>query len=263
MNRIKLGVRLESFGLPLRQALVQASRLGIAGVQLDAVGDLGPDSLSQTGRRELLHLLRSYNLELTALGCPLRHSLDALERQQDRIDHIRKVMTLSFELGPRIVIAAVGKVPVADDTSDRAARMSEALLALAQNGDRTGTTLALVTGFESGAVLRAFLDRFDSAGLGVNFDPANLLMRDFDPYASAAALQGKVVHCHAKDARKETVNRAAQEVAVGHGDIDWLRLAAVLEEIEYHGCMVVGRESATATVEEMTEAVGFLRRIVG
>ena len=33
MNRLKIGVRLESLGLPLRRALFEASRLGVAGVQ--------------------------------------------------------------------------------------------------------------------------------------------------------------------------------------------------------------------------------------
>ena len=59
MNRLKIGVRLESLGLPLRRALSEASRLGVAGVQMDAVGDLSPTRLSETGRREFRHLLRA------------------------------------------------------------------------------------------------------------------------------------------------------------------------------------------------------------
>ena len=160
-----------------------------------------PNTLSQTGRREFLHLLRSHNMQLTALGCPLRHGLDTPENQEGRIDHIRKVMTLSFDLSPRIVIAQVGRAPAEDEVSARATLMTESLTVLGHHGDRTGVVLALETGLESGAALRKYLDRFDTGGLGVNFDPANLLMREFDPYESARALQGKVVHCHAKDAR--------------------------------------------------------------
>src|SRR5437868_2546943 len=82
----------------------------------------------------------------------------------------------------------------------RRALLTEALHALANHGDRTGTTLALETGLETGPALRDFLARFDTGSLGVNLDPANLLMNGFDPYESARALRGKVVHCHAKDA---------------------------------------------------------------
>src|SRR6516165_580563 len=129
MNRIKIGVRLESFGLPLRRALQEAERLGVGGVQVDAAGDLSPNSLSQTGRREFLHLLRAHNLELTALGCPLRRGLDTTQDQQPRIEHVRKVMSLSFDLGPRIVIVQAGRVP--EDAADpRSAVLSESLQAL-------------------------------------------------------------------------------------------------------------------------------------
>jgi L-ribulose-5-phosphate 3-epimerase len=262
MNRIKIGVRLESFGLALRRALQEAERLGVGGVQVDAASDLSPDNLSQTGRREFLHLLRSHNLELTAIGCPLRRGLDTPENQEGRIEHVRKVMSLSFDLGPRITIVQAGRAPAEDDASPRAALLTESLTVLGYHGDRTGTVLALETGLESGAALRKYLDRFDTGGLGVNLDPANLLMRDLDPYESTRALQGKVVHCHAKDARKAGTSRAAQEVSLGAGDIDWMQFLSVLEEIEYRGWLVAERETGGGGPQEMAAAVGFLRRFI-
>src|SRR5438445_7747519 len=98
MSRLEIGVRLESLGLPLRRALAEAARLGVPGVQVDAAGDLSPRSLSLTGRREFRHLLRGHNLELSALGCPLRRGLDAAEDQQPRLEHVREVLALSFDL---------------------------------------------------------------------------------------------------------------------------------------------------------------------
>src|SRR4029079_15310353 len=76
LTAMKIGIRLESLALPLRKGLDQAVRMGAAGVQIDAIGDLLPDRLSQTGRREFANLLRSLNLELAALSCPLRRGLD-------------------------------------------------------------------------------------------------------------------------------------------------------------------------------------------
>src|SRR5947209_16960446 len=101
MNKLRLGVRLESLALPLRRALQEAERLGVTGIQVDAAGDLSPKALTQTGRREFRHLLRAHSLELTALGCPLRRGLDVAVDQEARIEHVRAVMTLSFDLGPR------------------------------------------------------------------------------------------------------------------------------------------------------------------
>jgi sugar phosphate isomerase/epimerase len=262
MNRLKIGIRLESLGLPLRKALQQASGLGVGGVQVDAVGDLSPGQLSETGRREFHHLLRGYNLELTALGCPLRRGLDAAEDQQPRIEHVRKVMSLSYDLGPRVVVVQAGRVPGADD-AEQGARLTEALSALSQHGDRTGTTLALETGLESGAALRAFLDRFDTGSLGANLDPANLLSHGFDVYDSTRALHGKIVHAQAKDARTAGASRAAQEVPLGHGDIDWMQFLAVLEEAEYRGWLTVERETGDNRLADVVNGVAFLRRFLG
>src|ERR1700732_4353368 len=100
MKHFKIGLRLESLDLPLRKALTEASRLAVAGVQIDAVGELAPNNLSQTGRREFRNLLRGYSLELTALGCPLRRGLDSALDQEPRLEHVRKVMTLAYDLGP-------------------------------------------------------------------------------------------------------------------------------------------------------------------
>lgn len=262
MSRLKIGLRLESLGLPLRRALQEAERLGVAGVQVDAAGDLSPNNLLQTGRRELRHLLRAHNLELTALGCPLRHGLDVARDQEPRIEHVRKVMSLTYDLGARVAIVQAGQVP-ADADDPRAALLSEALRALGQHGDRCGVVLALETGLESGPVLRTFLDRFDTGGLGVNLDPANLLVHGFDAYEAVRALAGKVVHVHAKDARRAGSSRAAQEVPLGHGDLDWMQFLGVLEEVGYRGWVTIEREQGTNRVAEAAAAVSFLRRFMG
>lgn len=262
MNRLKIGVRLESLDLPLRRALSEAARMGVSGVQVDAVGDLSPSNLSQTGRRELRNLLRTHNVELTAIGCPLRRGLDAAEDQEGRLLHVQKVQTLAFDLGPRIVVVQAGEVPE-DLESARARTLSESLTVLGGYGDRVGVTLALETGLESGQRLADFLRRFDSGSLGVNLDPANVLLHGFDPYESTRALQGRIVHVHAKDGRRSNASRMAQEVPLGHGDIDWMQFLAVLEEVEYRGYLVVERESGTNRVADVAAGVGFLRRLVG
>ena len=112
-------------------------------------------------------------------------------------------------------------------------------------------------------MLAQFLGRFDTGGLGVHLDPANLLLNGFDLYESARGLQGKIVHAAARDARKSGASRAAQEVPLGHGDIDWLYLLGVLEEIEYRGWLVVSRESGDRRAADVAEGVGFLRRLIG
>lgn len=262
MNRIKIGVRLESLEAPFRRALAVAAELGVSGVQFDPVGDLAPGALTETGRRQVRHLLRTYNVELTALGCPLRRGLDAAENQQQRLDYVQQVMALAWDLGVRVVIVQAGGVPEADD-DPRAGRLREALLLLGTHGDKTGVRLALETGLESGPRLAAFLQSLDTGGLGVNLDPGNLVMHGHDVTAAVRALHKLILHSHAKDARSATANRMAQEVPLGHGDIDWLAYLATLAEVEYDGWMVVERETGESKAADVAHGVGFLRRLLG
>jgi L-ribulose-5-phosphate 3-epimerase len=262
MNRLKIGIRLESLGLPLRRGLLEAERLGVSGVQVDAVGDLAPKALSETGRREFRHLLRAHNLELTALGCPLRRGLDSTEDQQPRIEHVQKVLSLSHDLGSRLVIVQAGAVR--DEPNEpRMVTLRESLQALARHGDRVGATLALETGLEDGPVLAAFLDRFDTGALGVNLDPANLLLNGFDLYIAIQALGRRIVHSHAKDARQSSASRVAQEVPLGHGDIDWIKYLDLLKEVEYRGWLTIERETGENRLADVAAGVTFLRRLIG
>jgi L-ribulose-5-phosphate 3-epimerase len=254
---MKIGLRLESLGLPLRRALAEVTRLEVGGVQLDAVGELAPDKLSHTGRRDLSNLLKSNNVELTAIGGPMRRGLDTAENLQARIDYLRSVLALSFDLGPRIVIVQPGRFPD-DDKTPGAALLNEALLALGQHGDRVGAVLALETGLESAETLVKHLERFDTGSLAVNFDPANLLMNGFDPYGAVSLLHQRIVHTHAKDGRKAGSSRAAAEVPLGQGDLDWLRLIDALNQIEYRGWLVAERETAPG---DMEASVKFFRRL--
>jgi sugar phosphate isomerase/epimerase len=170
-------------------------------------------------------------------------------------------MALSFELGARVTIVQAGRVPD-DDAAPRGAVLRESLSALGQYGDRVGTTLALETGLESGETLGAFLGRFDTGGLGVNYDPANMLMNGFDPVENLAPLKDRIVHTHAKDARRRGASRSASEVPLGHGDVDWMAYLGTLAALEYRGWVVIERETGDNRSADVAAAVGFLRRLV-
>ena len=279
---MKLGIRLESLGLTLRKALTEGSRMGAAGVQADAVGDLSPEQLSQTGRREFRNLLKSFDLELIALGCPLRRGLDKTENLQPRIEYVRKVMSLSYDLGSRTVVVEMPAIPANEAVPSQATELSpgglilgaapqaenpakllrESLTDLGANGDRTGTTLALECGVDPAAKLAEYLDTFPTGGLAVSYDPTNMLMNGHDPIAGLTTLHSKIVHVYARDARKSGASRIAAEVALGAGDIDWMSFVAVLDTIGYRGWLTVRRESGQNRVVDVENGLAVLRRFV-
>jgi L-ribulose-5-phosphate 3-epimerase len=171
-------------------------------------------------------------------------------------------MALGADLGTRVVIVQAGGVPEKDD-DPRTKSLRESLLLLGQHADRTGANLALETGLEPGQRLAGFLGTLDTGGLGVNLDPGNLLLHGHDLTESVRALHRLILHAHAKDVRRATANRVAQEVPLGHGDIDWITLLANFAEVEYHGWLVVERETGNDTRAEAIHGVAFLRRMVG
>lgn len=241
----------------MRAALAQARKLGILGVELDATGDLSPRQLSQTGRRELLRLLRSHDLELIALAAPLRRGLDSAENQQARIEHLRAILSLSFELGPGKVIVDAGRVPEKDD-DPRAPFMKEALADLGRHGDKVGAQLLVETGLEAAQTLADYLARFDTGSLAACFNPGALVQNGHDPYAAPRALGRFLLHAHAADARQISPSRA-QAVALGRGDLDWLQLLGALEEVDYRGWLALEAQGGA----EVTSGVQFLRRLAG
>jgi len=258
---MKIGIVAESLNLPLRTVLTQAAQWGVSGLQLNATGDVAPERLTETGRREFRHRLRSYSLEVSALYCPLRSGFDVPERLTERIDRLKEAMTLSYDLGAKIVVVQAGGVPT-DVNSPAGKLMMESLTALGQYGDRIGAILALESGLDSGEKLNEFLNRFDSGSIAVNYDPANMLIHGYDPVGNLLPLKGKIVHTHARDARPSAVSRAASEVALGAGHIDWMLYTATLEAMEYRGYLAVERETSENRLADVEAGVKFLRRFI-
>src|SRR5262245_37760541 len=262
MKPLKIGIVAESTGLPLRKAVAEAARMGAEGIQVDAVGELSPDRLTETGRREFRNLLRSFNQQLAALNVPVRRGLDVADGLQPRLDRIRKAMQLAFVLGGRRVVVPCAKVPD-EPTAPRAQLLRESLLALGPYGDRVGTVVALEIGFDPADKVKEYLGGFDTGSLKVTYDPANMLLHGHVPLANLAPLQGWVAHVHARDARSARLNRGMHEVPLGAGDVDWMAFVATLQVIEYDGFLTVEREQGDNRLKDVTDGVKFLRRFAG
>ncbi len=261
MKPLKIGIVVESTGLNLRPALLAAARVGAHGVQVSAAGELGPDALTDTGRREFRNLLRGHDLELAALTVPVRRGLDVAEDLQPRIDRVRKSMQLAFDLGAGRVVVACPKLPD-DPATPRAQLMRESLSALGAFGDRIGCFVALEIGFDPAAKVKEYLATFDTGSLKVTYDPANFLLHGHDPLANLMPLAGLLGHVHARDARSAGLSRGLQEVPVGAGDIDWMALTATLQVLEFDGFLAVKREQGDDKLTDVTNGVKFLQRFV-
>ena len=259
MRPLRIGIVAESTQLTLRAAVEAAARMGARGLQIDATGDLSPDALGGTGRREFRNLLRSFDLELAALNVPTRRGLDVAADLQARLDRVRKAMQLAYDLGARRAVVACPKLPD-DAAAPRALLMRESLLALGGYGDRVGCSVALEVGFDPTEKVKAYLAGFDVGSLKVTYDPANFLLHGHDPLANLTPLHGLIAHVHARDARSAGLSRGLHEVPVGAGDVDWMALTATLQVLEFDGFLAVEREQGENKLADVTAGVQFLKR---
>ena len=89
-------------------------------------------------------------------------------------------------------------------------------------------------------------------------------MTEPDPIAALAAQLEELgqVAGHRGQGPRPGASRSALEVPLGEGNVDWLRLAGVLEEIEYRGWLVVEREGGAHARADVVAGVAFLRQIM-
>jgi len=126
-------------------------------------------------------------------------------------------------------------------------------------------TLILETGQEAADTLLAFLQACDRENLGVNFDPANLLMYDMgEPIAAVQKLMPYIRQVHIKDgARPKVPGTWGEEVPIGAGEVDWEAFFTVLDAADYDGDLVIEREAGGDRVGDIRVAVAFLSDRMG
>ena len=276
MYRFPIGIITDSFRTDIRTALEQAAKLGADGVQIYATrGKLSPEQLTPAGRRELLDMVKSNGLVVSALCGDLGCGFHRPEKNPELIETSKRILDLAKELETNVVTTHIGVVP-ADPDHPRFRIMQDACGQLAEYADSIDAHFAVETGPETAAVLRVFLDSLHSTGVGVNLDPANLVMvTGDDPVAAVHTLKDYIVHTHAKDGVKlwdrdpELVygiredplvtSPSFEEVPLGKGSVPFRDYLAALEEIGYKGFLTIEREVGDDPAKDIAAAVEFLK----
>ena len=162
--------------------------------------------------------------------------------------------------------------------------MQEACYTLAEYADSVGARFAVETGPETSADLKAFLDSLGGTkGVGVNLDPANLVMvTGDDPVVAVHNLKDYIVHTHAKDGvmlhrgNPEYIYGVVHpvpeefqgiqyfaEVPLGQGSVHFDTYMAALDEIGYKGFLTIERECGDSPEADIRLAAEHLRAVMG
>src|SRR5487761_2265891 len=148
------------------------------------------------------------------------------------------------KLGLRLVTFHAGFLP--HEKSDPAfSKMLDRLRAVADIFAARQITLGLETGQETAPALAAFLTELNHPNVGVNFDPANLILYDKgDPVAALRGLAPWLRQVHIKDAVRTLIPGVwGTEVAAGAGEVDWPAFFTTLRGLNFTGDLVIEREA--------------------
>lgn len=260
MLQIRVGVELASLRQPFKKALLTARELGAEAVEIDLRGELRPEDLSHTGVREVRKMLDDLNLQVSAATFRTRRGYSTLDDLEARIDATRRALKLAYDLGTNVVVNHIGRIPPESDAA-ATSLLLQALSDIGRHSQRVGAVLAAETGTESGTELAALIARLPPASIGVDFNPASLVLHGHSPREAAAALAPHVVHIHATDATRDLARGQGIEVPLGQGSADFPEVLALLEEQQYRGYITVARHDSSAPIADMRQAIEFLRNL--
>lgn len=282
MYNFKIGVIIDSFRLPLKEALAEAVKCGAQGIQMYATnGEHAPENMNASRRREILDMVKSSGLCFSAICGDLGHGFGNPETNPADIEKSKRILELAKDLETDIVTTHIGVVP-SDKNHERYKVMQEACASLAEFADSIGSHFAIETGPETSAVLKGFLDSLGSRGVGVNLDPANLVMvTGDDPVGAVHNLKDYIVHTHAKDGIKladgnpeflygvlhpvpESYNGVQfyKEVPLGCGSVPFPEYLKALSEISYNGFLTIEREAGDTPTKDINIAADYLRSLI-
>lgn len=282
MYNFPIGIIIDSFRTDIPTAVKKAAELGAKGIQVYSTrGEMAPENLTPAKRREFLDLVKSNGLVISALCGDLGCGFHDPERNPENIEKSKRILDLAKDLETNIVTTHIGVVPQ-DKNHPRFKIMQEACGQLAKYADSIDAHFAVETGPETAAVLKAFLDSLNSRGVGVNLDPANLVMVTADdPVQAVHTLKDYIVHTHAKDGVRNFIKDpeeiyglkkgnddpiitgpAFTELPLGTGKVPFPAYLKALDEIGYRGFLTIEREVGDDPARDIGLAVDFLKAVI-
>lgn len=282
MYQFPIGVIIESFRLDTDSALKKAAEIGADGIQMYATsGEHAPENMNHAARKELLDKVKSNGLRFSAICGDLGMGFGHADKNPALVEKSKRIIDLAKELETDIVTTHIGVVP-SDKNHDRYKIMQDACRELAEYADSIGSHFAVETGPETSAVLKKFLDSLGSRGVGVNLDPANLVMVTGDsPVNAVYNLRDYIVHTHAKDGimlkpcipeyvygvvhpiPEEVLNECYfEEVPLGTGSVPFAEYLNALDDIGYKGFLTIEREVGDSPEKDIKTAFDYLKNII-
>ncbi len=176
--------------------------------------------------------------------------------------NIQQIADVAKANGIRLVTFHAGFLPH-DHTSPDFKKLVSRIGQIADHFKRKGLDLAFETGQEDADDLELFLIQLNRPNVGVNFDPANMILYDRgDPIDALQTLGKRLKQVHIKDGiRTKAPGEWGQEVPVGTGEVDWKAFFETLDEIRFAGFCAIEREAGNQRLADIKTARDFVAKL--
>ena len=254
-----------------QQLLEQLQAIGLARVQL-ALDPLRerPDVWGQTGALFARHGVRIVSGMFGTVGEDYT-TMETIRRTggvvpdehwEQNWRNIQDIARLATDLCLKQMTFHAGFLPH-EESDPQFAKLLDRIMRIADLFAAKGIDLGFETGQETAETLGAFLTKLNRQSVGVNFDPANMILYDKgDPIAALRALGPWLKSCHLKDATKTTVSGTwGKEVTVGTGEVDWRAFFRGLDELKFTGDLCIEREADNQRVADIKAARTFVESL--
>lgn len=186
-----------------------------------------------------------------------------LKTRAARVAHARRISDWVRDVGLDSVTSHVGFIP--EDPSDpiypELIRTLEEYIGYCKANSQG---FRFETGQETPQTLRRAIEDIGMGNVGINLDPANLLMYGKAKPLEALNIIGKyVLATHCKDGKWPTEpGKLGKECPMGEGDVDFPRLIPRLKSMGYKGPLTIEREiSGDQQIKDILRAKEILDKL--
>jgi len=189
----------------------------------------------------------AYNGESYADIPTVQRTVGFVPRQTraEREQRTYAVSEFAREVGILSIATHIGFVPEDSSDPDYLA-VREMVRRVCDHAARNKQTFALETGQESAETLREFFIDVNRENLGINFDPANMILYGTgDPIDALGILAQHVISVHCKDGDwppKGVPGALGEEKPLGQGSVGMDRFIKKLKSINFRGPLNIERE---------------------
>jgi L-ribulose-5-phosphate 3-epimerase len=189
-----------------------------------------------------------------------------LDTRAERERRTYQVSDFAAAIGAKGIATHIGFVPH-DPSHQNYIAVRELVRRICDYAAKYNQTFALETGQETAPVLLDFIRDVNRTNLGINFDPANMILYGTgDPIHALGVLGEHVFSVHCKDGDWPPNNdptALGKERPLGSGAVGIERFLAKLTEIGYKGSLTIEREGVDRSqwAEDVQDAIRLLESV--